>query len=114
MVRHGRYDRKALLVITDGFDNASWNTKGATLKYAQQFNVAIYSIGFGLPNRMVDMETLGELADATRAKTYNVRSAGEGDELKKDIAAVAAAVGNRYDIGWTQSSNIEFDTSSDK
>jgi len=46
------------------------------------------------------MQTLNELAEATGGKTYNVPIASSGDELKKDAAAIAAAIGNRYAVGF--------------
>ena len=116
MVRHGRFDRKAIFVITDGFDNASKSKKDDALKDARQINVTVYSIGIGNSNKAgssawlvrtfsrdttaVDMQTLNELAEATGGKTYNVPIAGNGDELKNDAAAIAAAISNRYAVGF--------------
>ncbi len=46
------------------------------------------------------MQTLNELAEATGGKTYNVPIASSADELKKDAAAIAAAISNRYAVGF--------------
>jgi von Willebrand factor type A domain len=110
MVKHGRYPRKALFLITDGFDNRSESKKEKVAEVAKQLNVAIYSIGIGRPGvstgwfrremTAVDMETLGELASTTRARTYNVPVSSGGDELKQGAAAIAEAISNRYAIGF--------------
>src|SRR6202167_6287824 len=50
MVRHGRYDKKALLVVTDGMDNASQATLQQVVGQARRMGVLIYSIGIGDPN----------------------------------------------------------------
>src|SRR5690348_2496572 len=50
MVRHGRYDKKALLVVTDGMDNASQATLHQVVAQARRMGVLIYSIGIGDPN----------------------------------------------------------------
>jgi len=44
MVRHGRYDKKALLVVTDGMDNASQATLQQVVAQARRMVVLIYSI----------------------------------------------------------------------
>src|SRR5438270_6703747 len=52
MVRRGRWDKKALLVVTDGEDNASAWGLGDVVARARQMGVLIYSIGIGNPNNV--------------------------------------------------------------
>ena len=43
---------------------------------------------------------LTELAQQTGGQIYPLRTVGNGDQLKKDAAAIAAAIGNRYTLGF--------------
>jgi VWFA-related protein len=116
MVSHGNNHQKALFVITDGYDNASDLHEQDVLKQAQRRHFPIYSIGIGSrsasypgwftrtfsrDNSHVDMDTLTELAKRTDAEAYNIPTFGNGEQLKTDLAAVAAAIGNRYLAGFT-------------
>ena len=49
-ISRGRYDKKALLVVTDGMDNASRATLAQVVGRARRMGVLIYSIGIGDPN----------------------------------------------------------------
>lgn len=62
---HGQRDRKALLLITDGFDNASATTLGQVKSLAERSDVVIYAIGL--------------LGDESESKAKRARS--ELDEL---------------------------------
>jgi VWFA-related protein len=96
MVQRGRYDKKALLVVTDGMDNTSASTVNDVVAQARRMGVLVYSIGIGDPNggnggisvsigpfvlggddsEHVDAETLHTLSTETGAKTYIIREAG--------------------------------------
>src|SRR5580704_17036333 len=98
MVQRGRYDKKALLVVTDGMDNTSASTVNDVVAQARRMGVLVYSIGIGDPNpsssstitlgpfviggddfEHVDAETLHTLSTESGAKTYIIREAGDGD-----------------------------------
>src|SRR5207253_2297060 len=105
MLKRGCQVRKALFVITDGSDNASGWSKEQMLNVAQRLRFPIYSMGIGdtsfhdnrnfplfwrssvSDSHSVDMQTLEEIAQVTGAKTYNVREAGNSDQLEKEAAA---------------------------
>ena len=53
MVQRGRYDKKALLVVTDGMDNTSASTVNDVVSQARRMGVLVYSIGIGNPNRIL-------------------------------------------------------------
>src|SRR5579875_304182 len=50
MVQRGRYDKKALLVVTDGMDTASSSSIDQVVAQARRQGVLVYSIGIGDPN----------------------------------------------------------------
>jgi Ca-activated chloride channel homolog len=117
MVQHGRYDKKALLVVTDGMDNASQATLMQVVGQARRMGVLIYSIGIGDPNSggvgiaigpfmfggdmdHVDTQTLSELSNETGARTYLVREVGDGDLLRKDCEAISNELREQYTVGF--------------
>src|SRR5208282_2145797 len=89
MLQRGRYDKRALLVVTDGMDNTSVRSLDDVVALARRQGVLIYSIGIGDPNGgspvafqigpvviggdedQVDVKTLRMLSTETGAKTYN-------------------------------------------
>jgi VWFA-related protein len=94
--------RKALLVITDGMDNASSSSADDVVQAAKSSGVLVYSIGIGNPNspagmsiatgpfviggddeERVDAVTLSRLASANGGKSYIIQKVGDGAELKK-------------------------------
>jgi Ca-activated chloride channel family protein len=117
MVRHGRYDKKALLVVTDGMDNASNATLQQVVAQARRMGVLIYSIGIGNPNSggmgiaigpfmfggdmdRVDTQTLNELSTETGARTFLVREVGDGEALRSDCAAISNELREQYTAGF--------------
>jgi Ca-activated chloride channel homolog len=114
MVRHGRYDKKALLVVTDGMDNASQATLQQVVGQARRMGVLIYSIGIGDPNSggaigpftfgsdlyRVDTQTLTELSTESGARTFVVREVGDGEALRQDCAAVSSELREQYTVGF--------------
>ncbi len=117
MVQHGRYDKKALLVITDGMDNTSEATLGQVVAQARRMGVLIYSIGIGDPNvgapsggiaglfgagdiDEVDTRTLDLLSTETGAKTYVIREVGDGLALRNACASISRELREQYTIGF--------------
>lgn len=116
MVQHGRYDKKALLVITDGMDNTSEATLGQVIAQARRMGVLIYSIGIGDPNApnlasmpfgglfggedQVDARTLELLSTETGAKTYIIREVGDGIALRNACASMSRELREQYTIGF--------------
>ena len=117
MVRHGRYDKKALLVVTDGMDNASQATLQQVVAQARRMGVLIYSIGIGDPNSggvgiaigpfmfggdmdHVDTQTLTDLSNESGARTFVVREVGDGEALRQDCAAISDELREQYTAGF--------------
>jgi Ca-activated chloride channel homolog len=122
MVQHGRYDKKALLVVTDGMDNSSVKANlNDVVSAARQTGVLVYSIGIGNPNPgvggglkfgpliipfgagdidSVDTTTLRTLSKETGAKTYLLRRVGDGDALRKYCAEISLELREQYTLGF--------------
>jgi Ca-activated chloride channel homolog len=121
MVRHGRWDKKALLVVTDGQDNASEQSLQQVISYARQMGVLIYSIGIGNSNvdassigfgplglgliaqDAVDARTLEMLSNETGAKTFLLRTIGDGLAMREDCAAISQELREQYTLGFLAS-----------
>ena len=118
MVQHGRYDKKALLVITDGMDNTSQSTLAQVVGQARRMGVLVYSIGIGDPNAssgpggpfasllfggdidQVDARTLDLLSSETGAKTFIIREVGDGVALRNACASISRELREQYTIGF--------------
>ena len=117
MVRHGRWDKKALLVITDGMDNTSEATLDEVGAQARRMGVLVYTIGIGDPNASnvsigfgpfvlggdedrVDATTLQMLSTESGGKNYLMRSVGDGVALRAACAEISHELRQQYTIGF--------------
>jgi Ca-activated chloride channel family protein len=120
MVQHGRYDKKALLVVTDGMDNQSRATVADVVGQARRMGVLIYSIGIGDPNATaglgslaigpfvigggdidrVDASTLSTLSKETGARTYIIHQVGDGAQLRAACTQISLELREQYTIGF--------------
>jgi Ca-activated chloride channel homolog len=118
MVQHGRYDKRALLVVTDGMDNTSQSTVNQVVSQARRMGVLVYSIGIGDPNAanlpgialgpfifggdvdQVDARTLSALSTETGAKTYIIREVGDGAALREACATISRELREQYTVGF--------------
>jgi Ca-activated chloride channel homolog len=111
-IKKGHKDKKVLLVITDGDDDASRMTLEQALKAAEQSNAAIYAIGvFSDDDRKNDKrmvrhskKVLAELADATGGMAYFPDSL---DQVEPVCAQVARDIRNQYTIGYYPSNTVK-------
>lgn len=119
MVMTGRYDKRALLVVTDGMDNTSRAQVDEVITLAKKMGVLVYSIGIGDPNakelpsivigpfaiggggvERVDAQTLHTLSTETGAKTYVIRQVGDGAALRKACQQISLELREQYTVGF--------------
>jgi Ca-activated chloride channel family protein len=121
MLQRGRYDKRALLVVTDGIDNTSGHSLDDVVALARRQGVLIYSIGIGNPNAggpglsiqfgplsfgggdesdQVDVQTLRMLSTETGAKTYNIRVVGDGVALRSACSEISRELRQQYTVGF--------------
>ena len=105
----GNRDKKVLLVITDGEDNASRYSLTDLLRQAQQSNAVIYCIGllgeehpgglFKIHGRgdKRAAKVLRQLAEATGGKAYFPRSL---DQVEPICVSIARDIRNQYTLGY--------------
>jgi len=97
-----RVDRKVLLVITDGRDNASQETlQEATRKLQQQTGPTLYAIGL-LSDELQQSGTqaLQSLADSTGGVAFFPRSLDEVNDITR---TVARDIRSQYTLGYKSS-----------
>lgn len=111
LVRHGRWDKKALLVVTDGMDNTSEATVAEVVHEARREGVLIYSIGIGesapssvmfglLESDAVDAPTLRALSNETGAKTFILKEIGDGVAMRNACATISRELREQYTVGF--------------
>jgi len=121
MVERGRYDKKAILVVTDGMDTASRSSVNQVILQARRMGVLVYSIGIGDPNssgtghsivfgplifsgggdlERVDAETLRMLSSETGAKTFIIGEVGDGEALRSATSSISQELREQYTVGF--------------
>jgi Ca-activated chloride channel homolog len=104
-LKKGHKDKRVLLVITDGDDDASRETFEYTIKAAEQSDAAVYCIGvFSDDDRKNDKrmvrhskKVLTELAEATGGMAYFPDSL---DQVNPTCEQVARDIRNQYTLGY--------------
>jgi len=121
-VERGRYDKKALLVVTDGMDTASRRASiEQVVEEARRLGVLVYSIGIGDPNasstgfgiaigpfilgpggeeERVDAKTLDTLSGETGAKTFIIARVGDGAALRNACEQITLELREQYTVGF--------------
>jgi len=78
--------RRAMIVLTDGEDNASKNSFDEALGYAQRMGVTIYTIGVAIPQtKMATRWQLSKLASVTGGKAFFVTEKSGLDAIYAEI-----------------------------
>jgi Ca-activated chloride channel homolog len=104
-VKQGRHSRNAILLISDGQDNASRYTYGELHKRLKEAGVQIYCIGIvemgGATGGTLDMQgqaILEEIAQSTGGKAFFPKS---GAELEEITTRIALELRHQYSIGYS-------------
>jgi len=102
-MRKAHYEKKALLIISDGGDNHSRYTEGEIKSMVRESDVQIYGIGLYDPDLGKTAEEhegpalLGEVTEVTGGRTFAINSVSE-------LADVATKIGielrNQYVLGY--------------
>jgi len=112
-MRFARYERKALLIISDGGDNHSRYGLGEIKKLVQEADVEAYAIGIFdslLPFRsfeeMMGKRWLGEITDATGGRTVTVTDL---EKLPQTAASLSREMRTQYVLGYRPQHKISHD-----
>lgn len=98
-LRGGRHERKALVVLSDGGDNASSSTRMSALQAAARSLATIYAIGiFDASDQDADPRFLSRLARITGGTAFFPKEPRELDGIAGKIAEDIRA---RYTLGFS-------------
>lgn len=102
-LRNARYQRKALLVISDGGDNRSRYTQGELTRIVRESEVQIYSIGifdaYAPTEEEVNGPTLlNEVSESTGGRLFRVM---DMQDLSDIAERISEELRNEYVIGYT-------------
>ena len=97
---HGTRDRKVLLVITDGIDNASIVTREQIAKQAEQRDTVVFAVGlFGDDDRTKrGRHELDQLAERTGGAAFYPASI---DDIGPVALEIARQIRNQYTVAYT-------------
>ena len=102
----GHWDKKVLVVISDGGDNASSRTLGDVIGMAERSSAIIYTIGMFTENDPdANPGVLKRLANATGGEVFFPKKVTEVSDV---CAHIAADIRNQYMIGYV-STNMALD-----
>jgi Ca-activated chloride channel homolog len=97
----GRYERKVLVLVSDGGDNASAMSKPQILARAQASNALIYTVGVIDPlETEADPGFLRQLSEASGGESFRPESVAE---VSKVLQQVARDIRNMYTVGYVPS-----------
>ena len=103
-VTRGIHQKKALLIISDGQDNASRYNFGEVRRLMKESDVVTYAVGivgageFGTMEGMRGQAFLDELTSVTGGKSFYPNGGPEMDEI---FERIALELRNQYFIGYT-------------
>ena len=104
----GHWEKKVLVVISDGGDNASTNKLPAILAMAERSNAVIYTVGiFDENDPDANPGVLRKLAETTGGDAFLPKTTGEIPGISRHIAE---DIRNQYMIGYV-SANVKPDGS---
>jgi Ca-activated chloride channel homolog len=101
-MKQAKYERKALLVVSDGGDNRSRYTEGEVRSVVRESGVQIYSIGIFDPYAATTEERMGplllnDISNETGGRLFRVDDVSEMGDIATKISA---ELRNEYLIGY--------------
>jgi Ca-activated chloride channel family protein len=105
-LRQAKYERKALLIISDGGDNRSRYTEGELRRVVRESDVQIYSIGIfdsyaPTTEEQMGPDLLKEICEMTGGRLFNV--GGDINDLQDIATRISSELRSEYVLGYTPS-----------
>lgn len=111
-MRTARYQRRALLIISDGWDNHSHYTPRQTKSLVQESDVMVYAVGIFDTVPVPVLKTLDEklgqrlLVDITEASGGRTISADKREKVPEIAAAISRELRERYVLGYKSTNEV--------
>ena len=119
-VKEGRYQKKAILLVTDGEDVGSLTRFDKALQFIREAEMLVYSIGIkGAPefdlgvdpsardsrassrnSTTVDMKVLNRFGEASGGRAWEISEAAFGKNMNAVLDTIAAELRSQYSIGY--------------
>ncbi len=104
-LRHARYKRRALLIISDGGDNRSRFTAGELKSMVVEEDATLYAIGlfdrvFKTPEEWTGKRLLTQITEATGGRTVTLNNP---KELPQAASEISVEMRNQYVLGYRPS-----------
>ena len=119
-VKEGRYQKKAVLLVTDGEDTTSVTRFDKALQNIRESEMLVYSIGIKgasgfdmatdslsgdstsrtLNSTTVDMKVLNRFGDASGGRAWEISEAAFGRNMDAVLETIAAELRSQYNIGY--------------
>lgn len=104
-LRQAKYERKALLILSDGGDNRSRYTQNELQRVVREADIQIYSIGIfdnyaGSTEEQLGPELLKGICEMTGGRLFTVSNV---TELPDIAARISAELRNQYVLGYSPS-----------
>lgn len=104
-LRQAKFDRKALLVISDGGDNRSRYTEGELRRAVRESDLQIYSIGIFDQYAPTQEEQMGpilltDICEMTGGRLFRVTDIGDMGDI---ASRISAELRNEYVVGYRPS-----------
>jgi len=105
-LQHARYERRAILMVSDGLDNVSRHHLREVADFIEESNLDVYAIGIkdeGMPffgnllEERIDKKLLMRITDVTGGNTVVIQSVAELPEI---TAHISQAMRNEYLLGY--------------
>ncbi|WP_263411297.1 VWA domain-containing protein [Terriglobus tenax] len=101
-LKDAKYDRKALLIISDGGDNRSRYTEGELRRAVRESDVQIYSIGIfdtfaSTPEEIAGPIMLNDICEMTGGRMFRVIDVAELGDI---AARISQELRNEYVVGF--------------
>ena len=101
LLKTGVRDRKALVVFSDGGDNASHHTLNEVLRAARGLNATIYAVGiYDEADADKNRRVLREIAERNGGRAYFPESLRNISQIAREIAA---GIRGQYTLGYSSS-----------
>ena len=101
LAQHATRDRKVLVVITDGNDNASTVSADHVRKQAERNDIAIYAIGLPHEHQATAAHARRELDDLTESTGGVARHVATIDEADETAVELAHEIRQQYTVAYT-------------
>jgi Ca-activated chloride channel family protein len=118
-VKEGRYQKKAVLLVTDGEDTTSVTRYDTALQHIRESEMLVYSVGIkGAPgfdletdplsgssrsprnSTTVDMKVLNQFGEASGGRAWEISEAAFGRSMDAVLDTIAAELRSQYSIGY--------------